>query len=130
MSESLSITPETFHGWQLDGVIDELLASEPTQREGKSARTLVKSPELTVVLTVLRQGQSLSEHKAPAAVLVVPLRGEVLFVHGGQRTTVASEGGRVLVMGPGQPHSVEAQRDSAFLLVLGARPPSSTAPSS
>lgn len=121
MSEPLQVTPDTFHGWQLDAVIDELLSSDPATREGKSARTLIKGPTLTVVLTVLRAGRHIHEHDAPALVMVVPLRGEVVFTHGEQKSTVAVEGNRTLAMGPGQAHTVEAKTDSAFLLVLGAR---------
>ncbi|PRP93212.1 hypothetical protein ENSA5_43890 [Enhygromyxa salina] len=121
MNEPLEITPETFHGWQLDPIIDELLASEPTSREGKSARTLAKTPALTVVLTVLRQGQQLHEHRAPAPALVVPLRGEVVFEHDNESATVGVDGRQVLAMGQGQTHRVEARTDSAFLLVLGPR---------
>lgn len=119
MSEPLEITPDTFHGWQLDAVIDELLASDAAVREGKSARTLIKGPALTVVLSVLRAGQHLHEHRAPSSALVVPLRGEVVFTHEDDTVTVAADGSQVLTMGPGQTHAVEARTDSAFLLVLG-----------
>jgi quercetin dioxygenase-like cupin family protein len=122
MTHPPEITPDTFHGWRLDSIIDELLASDPASREGKSARTLLKSPALTVVLTVLRARQQLLEHRAPTAVMVVPLRGEVVFRHGDQATVVGVDKQQVLAMGPGQSHAVEAHTDSAFLLVLGARP--------
>ena len=121
MSDPLQIDPDSIHGWQLGPVIDELLASEPASREGKTARTLVKGPGLTVVLTVLREGQSLHEHRAPSAVMVVPLRGEVVFMVGDEQTVVAAADSRVLALGPGQAHAVEARTDSAFLLVLGPR---------
>jgi quercetin dioxygenase-like cupin family protein len=122
MTRPVEVTPDTFHGWQLDTIIDELLASDQASREGKSARTLVKSPTLTVVLTVLRANQQLHEHQAPAAVMVVPLRGEVVFRHGEDATVVGVGKQQVLAMGQGQTHAVEAQTDSAFLLVLGPRP--------
>lgn len=121
MNRPIDITADTFHGWQLDATIDELLASDPASREGKSARTLVKSPELTVVLTVLRAKQELHEHHAPGAVMVVPLRGEVVFRHGDDATVVGVGNQQVLAMGPGQKHAVEARVDSAFLLVIGPR---------
>jgi quercetin dioxygenase-like cupin family protein len=116
-----SFDPDTFAGWSLAPIIDELLASEPAIREGKSARTLIKAPGLTVVLTVLRAGQQLHEHKAPGSVLVVPLRGAVVFSHADQRESVAADGAQVLAMGPGLVHAVTAETDSAFLLVIGAR---------
>lgn len=121
MSKPLHVTPETMQHWRLDSVIDELLGTEPASREGKSARTLVKGPALTIVLTVLREGHRLHEHHVPAPAMVIPLRGEVIFTHGDQRTTIAAEGLSVLMMGPGRPHAAEARTDSAFLLVIGTR---------
>jgi quercetin dioxygenase-like cupin family protein len=116
-----SFDPDTFEGWPLEPIIDELLASEPAIREGKSARTLIKAPGLTVVLTVLRAGQQLHEHKAPGSVLVIPLRGAVVFTHAEQRKDVATSGTQVLTMGPGLVHAVTAETDAAFLLVIGPR---------
>lgn len=113
--------PDTFAGWSLDPIIDELLTSEPALREGKSARTLIKTPGLTVVLTILRAGEQLHEHKAPGSVLVVPLRGAVVFTHADQRQSVATAGAQVLAMGPGLRHAVTAETDAAFLLVIGPR---------
>jgi quercetin dioxygenase-like cupin family protein len=121
MSDPIEVTPDTFEPWQLDPVIDELLGSEALARDGKAARTLVKGEGLTVVLTVMRAGGQLHEHRAPATVLVVPLRGEVVFEHGDRSTIVSTTGTRVLAMGPGQRHAVQAHRDSAFLLVIGPR---------
>lgn len=120
MTKPIEITPHTFHGWKLDAIIDELLASDQASHDGKSARTLVKSSALTVVLTVLRRGDELREHHAPGPVFVVPLRGEVTFRHGNEDTAVGVEGQQVLAMGPGQPHAVVARTDAAFLLVLGS----------
>lgn len=121
MTKPIDVKPDTYQSWQLSAVIDELLGSEPALREGKSARTLAKGAGLTIVLTVLRAGHRLQEHSAPAPAIVVPLRGEVIFNSGDEETTVTTEGSRVLVIGPGQPHAAEARTDCAFLLVIGAR---------
>lgn len=109
---------ETFAEWPLAELVDELLGSEALQREGKTARTLVKSDALTVVLTALRAGASLH---APGPVMVVPVRGEVVFEHGDSSSPVALDGARALAMGPGLRHTVQARVDSAFLLIIGPR---------
>ena len=114
-------SPETFAEWSLADLVDELLTSEPLQREGKTARTLVKSDALTVVLTALRAGASLHAHDAPGPVMVVPVRGEVVFEHGDSSSPVAHDGARALAMGPGLRHTVQARVDSAFLLIIGPR---------
>lgn len=121
MTKPVEVTNDTFVGWRLDPVIDELLASAQTSHDGKSARTLVKSPVLTVVLTVLRRSGELHEHHAPGPVLVVPLRGEVSFRQGSEGTPVSIDGQQTLAMGPGQSHAVVAMTDAAFLPVLGGR---------
>jgi quercetin dioxygenase-like cupin family protein len=117
----LQITPETFTGFSLEPLVDELLASSELAREGKTARTLIKGRPLTVVLTALRAGGMVHEHAAPGAVLVVPIRGEVSFEHADQSSLVSTQGDAVTLMGPGVRHTVRAHTDSAFLLVVGAR---------
>lgn len=119
MYSAQDMTAETFQGWRLDGLIDELLAAHRADGAGKASRTLLKSKELTVVLTVLPQGHELKEHHAAASLLVVPLRGEVVFTQGERHAPVGTQGSQVLALGQGQVHAVRALTDSAFLLVLG-----------
>ncbi|MFO7563071.1 MAG: hypothetical protein R6X02_10550 [Enhygromyxa sp.] len=121
MNLPLQITPETFTGQSLDPLVDELLASSELEREGKTARTLIKGRPLTVVLTAMRAGAKLHEHAAPGSVLVVPVRGAVTFEHEGRSSRVSTQASAITIMGPGVRHQVEAQQDSAFLLVIGAR---------
>jgi quercetin dioxygenase-like cupin family protein len=121
VSVPLQVTNETFTGLSLAPIVDELLASSELQREGKTARTLIKTRPLTVVLTAMRAGAELHEHATPGTVLVVPIRGEVTFDHAEQSSRVATEGDAITLMGPGVRHSVRAHTDSAFLLIVGAR---------
>lgn len=121
VSVPLQVTSETFTGLSLEPLVDELLASSELEREGKTARTLIKGKPMTVVLTAMRAGAVLHEHAAPGAVLVVPIRGEVTFDHDTQSSRVASDAEALTVMGPGVRHSVRAHSDSAFLLIIGAR---------
>jgi|GEM_PF-2613782 len=113
------ITAETFQGWQLDPIIDEMLAAQQTDDIGKASRTLIKSKELTVVLTVLPQGRELRDHQVAGSVLVVPLRGEAIITQQDRQATVSTRGCQVLALGQGQVHAVRALTDTAFLLILG-----------
>lgn len=112
------LLPNTVQEWALGPTIDEMLQS-PSGAADKTSRTLVKGKDMTVVLTVLPKGQGLKEHQAPASLMVIVLRGEVVFdCEGDLSTLVAGERG-VLAIGKNQPHAVQALSESAFLLVMG-----------
>jgi quercetin dioxygenase-like cupin family protein len=85
-------------------------------RTGRNGLTLAKSDELRVVLEVLRAGAELAEHRAPGPITVQVLEGEIRF-HTGEETFRVREG-ELLALPAGRPHSVEAVRDSAFLLTI------------
>jgi len=88
------------------------------QRDGQAARTLVRAPDLRVVLIVLRRGVRIAEHHANETVSIQALAGH-LRVHLSERV-VDLEAGELLVLAAGLHHDVEAPVDSAFLLTLGA----------
>lgn len=83
---------------------------------GRNGITLVKTPRLRVVLEVLRAGEELGEHRAPGPITVHTLEGAIRF-HVGDEVFRVSEGG-LLALPAGRTHSVEAVRDSAFLLTI------------
>jgi quercetin dioxygenase-like cupin family protein len=88
------------------------------QRDGQAARTLVRAPDLRVLLIVLRRGIRIAEHHANETVSIQTLAGH-LRVHLPERV-VDLETGQLLVLAAGLQHDVEAPVDSAFLLTLGA----------
>jgi quercetin dioxygenase-like cupin family protein len=113
-----SLPTNTVQGWTLGPTIDELL--QLSHDDGsRASRTLVKSKDMTVLLTALAKGQELKEHRAAASVMVIALRGEMVFRCEGVSNTLGGPNSGVLAMGKNQPHSVEALSDSAFLLVMG-----------
>lgn len=98
----------------------ELLDSLAVTHEEKLGRTLVKSAGLTVVLTAVRGGGRLPEHRARGPVLVMPVLGSVRVVPTGENgPAVDVPRGRVLVMAPDVAHCVVAADAAAFLLVIG-----------
>lgn len=87
-----------------------------SQGTGPSSTTLVKHPDLRVVLVALRKGETLAEHQTVARITVQVLTGALrLRLPGGIENLSA---GQLLVLDRELTHNVEALADSAFLLTL------------
>lgn len=109
------------HGLLFDcAAIDRELRREAAyQREGHTARTLVRASDLRIVLIVLRGGSRIAEHHANETVSIQTVSGQVRL-HLPERTFEVPAG-QLLVLGKGLKHDVEASVDSALLLTLGWR---------
>jgi quercetin dioxygenase-like cupin family protein len=99
------------------------LQAEPAWREGdRNAITLTKRAGLRLVLTTLRQGAVLREHRAPAAASLHVLSGRmILRVADGP---VELGPGDIVTMEAGLAHTAEALADTIFLLTLTEGAPS------
>jgi quercetin dioxygenase-like cupin family protein len=97
----------------------EQLRNEESYRAGdRNAKTLVKEPGLRVVLTVMRSGAQLQEHKAPGPIAIQALKGHIRL-----RTledVVELPAGHVVTLLGDIAHIVEAVEESAFLLTIAA----------
>lgn len=100
--------------------VEELRKGEPWRVNGHNAKTLVKYPDLRVVLIALNQGASLGEHKARGRVSIHTLEGHVRLKSGGQ--VVDLPVGCLLALERSVPHDVEAVTSSILLLTI-AWPP-------
>ena len=97
----------------------ERLKTEPAWCDGdRNSITLTKQRGLTLVLTVLREGAVLREHRAPTAVSLHVVSGR-MTVRVGDRS-LALGPGEVLIMEPRLTHAVEAHSDVTVLLTLAA----------
>ncbi len=85
-------------------------------RGDRNARTLVEEAGFRLVLTVLKTGAQLREHRTAGWVSVHALDGHVRLHSGEQSVDLAT--GRLLVLEPELVHSVEALEDSGFLLTI------------
>lgn len=94
----------------------EMRTEVPYEREGHTARTLVREPDLRVVLVVMKGGSIIKEHRAKATASIHVLDGRVRVRM--QDRLVELPSARILVLEGGLPHSVEAIEESAFLLTL------------
>lgn len=82
----------------------------------RSAKTLVKYPDLRVVLIALKAGRHMEGHKADGSISIQGLTGK-LKLHLPQQT-VEVPAGRLLTLERALPHDVEALQDSSFLLTI------------
>jgi quercetin dioxygenase-like cupin family protein len=92
------------------------LRGENAWQGGRNSKTLVKHPDFRLVLTVLKSGARLHEHKAAGRVSVQTVAGHI-------RMHVESKvfdlpAGHLLALERAIAHDVEAVEDSAFLLTI------------
>lgn len=86
---------------------------------GRTARTLVKYPDLRIVLVSMKAGTRFKQHKTTARFAILTLAGH-LRLHLPD-ATVEVPRGELLALDRDVSHDVEAVRQSTFLLIL-ARP--------
>ncbi len=107
--------------FDLAGELDRLHGDEswlhPT---GRSSKTLVKYPDLRIVLIAMKANTRMREHTAAGRISVHSLNGHIRL-HLPERV-VDLPAGRLLALDQCVPHDVEAVEDSAFLLTLSWPP--------
>jgi quercetin dioxygenase-like cupin family protein len=105
--------------FDLDGEARRLW-DERASRVGRNAKTLVKHQDLRLVLTVLRAGGRIQEHKASGRISIQTLQGHLRMriLQTPEGELIDLPAGRLLVLDQGVPHDVEAVADSAFLLTV------------
>ena len=104
-------------GFPLLSLADKLMTEASSNTSGRSSLTLARGDELTVVLAVLKSGNALDEHPAPAAAVVTCLDGNITFMTRAEEVTL--ERGEAVVFTGDVLHSVHANEDSVFLIVIG-----------
>ncbi|GEL73229.1 cupin domain-containing protein [Myxococcus virescens] len=107
--------------FDLAAIEREMRREDVYLREGHTARTLVREPDLRIVLIAMKAGARMAEHRASETVSVHALSGHVRLRL--PEKTVELPFGRLLVLEKGLRHDVEAIEESAFLLTLGWKSP-------
>src|ERR1700692_2288592 len=87
---------------------------------GRSSKTLVKYPDLRIVLIAMKANTRMHEHTAAGRISVHTLNGHIRL-HLPERG-VDLPVGHLLALDHCVPHDVEASEDSAFLLTLSWPP--------
>jgi quercetin dioxygenase-like cupin family protein len=90
------------------------------QASGRSSKTLVKHPDLRIVLIAMKANTRMHEHTAAARISVHTLSGRIRLHLPKQVVELPS--GQLLALDECVPHDVEAAEDSAFLLTLSWPP--------
>ena len=107
----------TTKGFPLMLMVEKLMSEAIFATSGRSSLTLAHGDEMTVVLIALRAGFVLKEHPAPAAATVITLSGNIMFSTKTKEITL--EQGEAVTFMADVLHSVKANEDSAFLIVIG-----------
>ncbi|MBZ5694306.1 MAG: hypothetical protein LAN36_02985 [Acidobacteriia bacterium] len=107
--------------FDLTGELDQLHQDESwLQATGRSSKTLVKHPDLRIVLIAMKANSRMHEHTATARISVQALSGHIQ-VHLPEQV-VDLPVGHLLALDQCVPHDVEAIEDSAFLLTVSWPP--------
>lgn len=93
-----------------------VLTDLPVTKEATTSRVLVNNPLLRVVDFAFDEGQLLTEHSSPRAVVVTLLSGTMDFDLEGETHHMAA--GDVLYMAPGVTHALRATSACHMQLVM------------
>ena len=86
--------------------VTDLLADLPITKEATTSRVVINNDLLRYVVFAFDEGQVLTEHTSPRAVVVSILTGKMDFTVKGETTTL--DAGDVLYLAPGDPHALVA----------------------
>jgi quercetin dioxygenase-like cupin family protein len=102
--------------FDLAGEVDTLRRESSWQQGDRNAKTFLKDADLRMVLTVLKAGAVVKEHRVPGPATVQTLSGRISLRLPDQ--TVELSPGQVLAFESDLPHDVEAIEESAFLITI------------
>lgn len=108
-------TSGTLLSFDLSEEVHRLQSEQPWQAE-HTANTIVKYPDLRIVLVALKAGARLHEHRTAGRVAIQSLSGEIRVHLEG--TAIDMPAGKLLTLDHDVPHDVEAAKDSVFLLTI------------
>ena len=100
----------------LDGELRKEVAYEAA---GYTARTLVREPDLRIVLIAMKAGARMVDHRVETTASVFVLSGALRLHLPGRPVDLPAH--QLLALEAGLRHDVEAMRQSAFLLTIGWR---------
>jgi quercetin dioxygenase-like cupin family protein len=112
--------PEPIHRgavFDLAAIDAEMRREDAYQRDGHTARSLVREDDIRIVLIVMRAGARIAEHRANETASIHALSGRMRLRLPDHDADLPA--GRLLVLERGLRHDVEAVAESAFLLTLG-----------
>lgn len=93
-----------------------LLESIPVTPGSTTSRVVVDNPALRVVLFAFDEGELLTDHSSPRAVVVQLLSGAIRFTVGEEEHAMVP--GDVIYLAPGERHALVADAPSHLSLVM------------
>lgn len=108
-------TSGTLLSFDIAEEVGRLQSEQPWQAE-HTANTIVKYPDLRIVLVALKAGGRLQEHRTSGRLSIQSLSGEI-HVHVEDQVIEMSTG-KLVTLERDVPHDVEAKIDSVFLLTI------------
>lgn len=115
----LKVDERWIEAFPLHAMAEQLMGEDAFAESGRNALSLVRGDEMTVVLTVMKEGAVLHEHRAPGPATVVVLIGRIRVMSGDEATPL--DAGSAVSFTANLLHAVKAVEDSAFLIVIGGR---------
>jgi NADH:ubiquinone oxidoreductase subunit F (NADH-binding)/quercetin dioxygenase-like cupin family protein len=106
--------------WRFDfsHEIDGLESTDFWKSEDRTSKTLFKERNLRIVLTLMKAGAVLKEHKADGNVSIHVLRGRIRVKL--DHNTAELDQGQMMILSTGVIHSVEALDETAFVIFISA----------
>ncbi|HEX6918305.1 MAG TPA: cupin domain-containing protein [Phycicoccus sp.] len=93
-----------------------LLADLPVTKASTTSRVVVNNPALRVVVFAFDEGELLTDHSSPRAVVVQLLDGAIRFTVGDVEHAMSA--GDVIYLAPGERHALVADLPSRLSLVM------------
>lgn len=106
----------TTHVFALNAILSTLRDEPEYEQNSRNGMTLVKDPDLRVVLEAVKAGGSLPDHYAPGRCTIHVLEGQIRVKLPAEELYLRR--GELMALPPCEHHAVEAVIDSVFLLTI------------
>jgi quercetin dioxygenase-like cupin family protein len=117
----VDLNDSTIRTFATQAMAEQLLNEEAKTGSGVASLALVRSDNLTVVLVAMQAGATLKEHQAPGPVTLVPVYGRMRLFTPPEAMPYILEPGKTAAYAAQVKHSVEAEEDSALLIIIGGK---------
>jgi quercetin dioxygenase-like cupin family protein len=117
----IDLDAETLAFFQLTTLGEDLRRECEYDESGVCSIAIARDEHVTLVLSALRQGEKVAEHRLPSAGTLVVLEGRITFL---AREAAAPEElgpGAMAVFSADVCHGIEAREDALFLVIIGGR---------
>ena len=98
---------------------EQLQHEDPYAGTPRNAKTLVKYPELRIVLIAMKSGTHIEGHKTESSIAIQTLTGKLFLGLPDQEVEIPA--GSLVTLGRALPHDVKALEESSFLLTISGQ---------